>query len=86
MVTSRGSPDVPPRCLVWAGVYLGRPSGKRPTANFATSCGLPANPELVMLTNVVPSGRAVNTHSMSVGAPGFVVWHVTPLAECPVSH
>jgi hypothetical protein len=30
---------------------------------------LPPKPELVMLTNVVPSERAVNTHSMSVGPP-----------------
>ncbi len=40
-----------------------------PTAKLAISCGLPLKPELVMLTNVVPSERAVNTHSTSVGAP-----------------
>jgi hypothetical protein len=48
--------------------YEGKPS-VAPMAVLAISSPLPLKAELVMLTNVVPSGRGVKTHSMSVGVP-----------------
>lgn len=38
-----------------------------PTAISAVSSGVPRKPELVTLTKVVPSGRAVKVHSIGVG-------------------